>query len=227
MLNRRQFFVSTSAVALLAGCSGGSLLPSTPSQFITDIENLAGALSQALPTVGQIPGIGTNIVAQIGSVISQIQGVAGTVTPSTTTATAQTTAQKIVGWVNTIVGIIAPIGETLLSTTPFGIVLTAAVALLPEIESLIGLGPTAPATPVAARMAATMPSTTAKSILQNAALGIMPVPVAVGPFAPTPLQTAPPPPPAGRFSRRQCLSTKTGHPFTPLHANTHCRHPLP
>jgi hypothetical protein len=202
-LTRRWLLAGASTVAL-AGCAQPLVGPPGPSpvppsntlgQYLAAI---ISGLSGELGALGQVVGITPAAVAQISDITTKLL------------SGQQVSAAEVVGAVNTIVGILAPLGEAALG--PYGLALAAAVALLPLVERLAGL-PVAASLPL--RAAALMDEQQALNILRRAASGSLSV---------TPV---PAPGASARFpSRRQCVSSRTGAMFTPRHANARCKIPV-
>jgi len=124
------------------GCAGLTSLP----QFATDVENIAGMLSNAAPTLGTLAGIGSATIAKVQGLIATAKTVAASVT-----AAAAAGGSGIGALVSDFAGVFGSITAALGVNVPglWGTVISAGVSLLPSILGAAGIplaaGPGAPA----------------------------------------------------------------------------------
>lgn len=122
------------AALALESCAGQQTVPAVLQQAAQDVALLGNGLSTVVPKLSSLVDAGT--VAKAQSWLGTITGAAAQLAQLPTTAAAQPIVQQVESAVNAILGVAAP----LLAAVPtVGPILTAAAALLPSIESAVGL----------------------------------------------------------------------------------------
>ena len=144
----RRHLLATAALLPLAACAppGQSGSAVTPSQVVNDIGLIATGLTGALPALG-LAGVSASTVATVGKYVSQISGLASSVSTALSTSAALPVVEQIGSVLQQILTVAGP-----LLPPPWGTAVMAAEVLLPVIESGVGMlvnaatpAPTAPA----------------------------------------------------------------------------------
>jgi len=143
----RRHLLATAALLPLAACAPGQSASSvTPSQVVNDIGLIATGLTGALPALG-LAGVSASTVATVGKYVSQISGLASSVSTALSTSAALPVVEQIGSVLQQILTVAGP-----LLPPPWGAAVMAAEVLLPVIESGVGMlvnaatpAPTAPA----------------------------------------------------------------------------------
>jgi hypothetical protein len=141
IISRRTLLGSTAMVApalLLNGCSGLSSLP----QFATDVENIAGMLSNAAPTLATLTGVAQGTINKVTGLINTASTIAGAVT-SAASAGASGVGALVSNFASNFGSIAGALGVNVPGL--WGTVIQAGASLLPSILSAAGIalaGPT-------------------------------------------------------------------------------------
>lgn len=160
----RRRLLSASAiipVAVALNACTGMTASQVAAQAVSDVKLIASGLAGALPSLGNAAGIPAATVAAVGASIVKLQTVADAIGQAASNIDAQPLVQQMETLLNAAVGSLAGLALP----APFGPALTAAMALLPVIESIVGLV-------IAPKAAASaMSPDTAREILAAAAQG--------------------------------------------------------
>jgi hypothetical protein len=159
--SRRRLLSATAIVPVVVALNAcaGLTASQVAAQAVSDVKLIASGLAGALPSLGTAAGIPVATVAAVGQAIANIQTVADGVASAASNIDAQPLVQQLESLLNGAVGALAGLALP----PPFGPALTAAMALLPVIESVVGLL-TAPKAAASA-----MSPDTAREILAGAA----------------------------------------------------------
>lgn len=151
MDRRRLLFAS--ALTPLAACAGVSV-----SKVASDVDLIAQAVAAVLPTIQQLVGLKTALSDKIAAIVADIQATASAISSATSTD-AVTLVSNLGSGIKSIVASLGGVSLPAWVNT----VLLAAEALLPAIESAVGI------TPKTAAVFVAMTPAQARVILQAAA----------------------------------------------------------
>jgi hypothetical protein len=163
LVSRRRLLAATAivpAAVVLSACKGMTV-SQVAAEAVADEKLIAAGLLGALPSLGSAANIPAATVAAVGADIGKLQTVAVAVGQAASNIDAQPLIQQTEQLLNAAVGALAGLALP----APFGPALTAAMALLPVIEAIIGMV----TAPKAAAMA--MTPDTAREILAAASQG--------------------------------------------------------
>lgn len=162
MITRRHLIASTSALALLAGCS---LVNQSADQIKTDIETIAAGLAGLATAASAF--VPPNILAQVQTVVNTIEADAANIASSITGISTNSLVTDIANAVGVLGTLLAPFFPQ--APVIAGIV-QAAAALINFVVQTLGLNTPVPASTKFSAPTAMTPDA-ARLILRNAALG--------------------------------------------------------